>query len=607
MEFFCTICQKRHKVSDISADIWKIIAEDVKKGVIDKLKEITKDRPDKDDFSFLYMAVMKHLEELSKEDSFRLKFAASGNESAKNNVYFGLSQTREQKEASTPLLKALSYTVTLGSVIDEVIKSLNKSETGSSDLQRIKEIGDKIAENRSYVICTKEFLFYYKTAGKEDCVLDKVTDSENGSFDGLGYERICPHCGRKLSRAAGFAEEIIIGLLGSPRAGKTSCLVSLFSALLSNKYVKDNRPCFSCLKIENDENYNLLLEEELWYRKGYKVRKTDTIGDKNEVFSYSLIANICGRLRVLTFVDIPGEFWQSGGQGIDESFYTLYAGIYENIDCIWFMMSKTTLTYLAMDTDGKETLLAETSEDRQIVEGAQPMNFQANLMHLRSHLNSHGKKFPPMAVIITKPDAALSDGAEKKEITERRLAKLTPSGLFESSQAEVNRLLFAENRKQIVVDDKEIFNISRDVRKYLAFKSPAMYNAIINNCEYTFFVSQSSYGHRAEERPEKTQAKEASEKEPPRPYREMLPLIWTMAICGVVDVRHYMIWLPRNIFGSVQIDKKTEGYESFRFHFRENVPKKDEDKKLVLDDIKANLMRRNKDYKQTQLNHAKKG
>lgn len=603
MEFFCAMCQQRHKIGDISADIWKIIAEDVKAGVIAKLMEFVSGRDDADSFIFLYKTIENHLEELSKEGSFRKKFATAGNLRAPKSQYFSLSQTSEQSQMSTPLLTALRYSVPLGAVLDEVKRSITQSDTGSSDLQRLKLLEQKIQENRLFMVCRRDFLFYRAEVAGE-YVLDKVTSPENDSFGGLGFERICPYCGQKLSRAAGFAEEIIIGLLGSPRAGKTSCLTALFSALLSNKYVKDGRPCFTCHRLEHDENYQMLLEEAAWYNKGYKVRKTDIISDRKKVFSYSLIVRIGGRMRVLTFIDIPGEFWQSGEQGINDQFYTLYAGIYENIDCIWFMMSKTTLTYTALDAAGRGALLAETSEDKSIIEGANPMYFSANLRQLKQHLAAHGKPFPPMAVIITKPDAAMADAAERKEVIERRLAYFTPSGTLESSEAEVSRLLLIENRT-LTVDDAGLFQISRDVRKYLSYKSLPMFNAISENCEGTFFVSLSPYGHPAAERPEGIVAKDAEKERAPQPYREVIPLLWTMAICGTIDVRHSIRWVPHNIFGSVMAHKITEGKEKIHFHFKAHRAIKDQDKQQIWESIEANLMQRNDGYKQTQLNHTR--
>jgi len=585
--------------------VWKIVENDVETGIVKKLQELVENRENKDEFVFLYHSISNHINSMTEEDGFRLRFASNGKLNAPKKDLFNLVQTNEQKKRSTELLSCVTYTVSFGPVLDLIKEAIGKSEAEEENMEKLAQLEKSIMENRAAVVSRKNLQFHYVRSG-DGVVLDKVTDDSNGSFDRIGYERVCPHCGQRLSRAAGFAEELVIGLLGSPRAGKTSCLVALFSALHSGKYSKFT---FGTDKLENDEKYNALVEETAWYDKGYKVKKTDT--DASNIFNYSLVVNAGNAKRILTFIDIPGEFWQSGDTGINDSFYRLYAGIYENIDCIWFMISKAGLTYTALAQDSQQPLLDETAEERDIIEGARPENFAFNLQQLGHHLAAHKKSFPPIAVIITKPEAALHVAAEKNEVIRFSLVKFAEAGenrmRLESSQAELSRMLSRE-RNTLVVDDKELFSISHDVRAYLNFKSEQMLQALERNCGGMFFLSLSPYGAPAKDRPldHKMIAKNAESTAAPTPYRELLPLVWSLAVTGAIKVRHTIKRVPRDIFGNVKRNAMTETKESLAFDFRrENT--RDKDIKAALESIRKNLMGGGSgNYTKTQLDHRRR-
>ncbi len=404
MTFFCAKCQKRHDVHEISADMWSICKTKDDQGN-SLLRESFKDRfiellnspavgSNKTDLQSLFnnmLAFLNSPEPLISEVN-------GWHREARINAFFALNQNTYKSALGTTETGSIvsgTYKIRLG-----VLLNLYARWDQATNVDAISLIPK---EWYSEVMHEQELKAYFGANG----VLDKVTDLNNVPFpegDTMhGFTHICPHCGHELSRAAGAAEEIVVALAGAPRAGKTACMIAMLSAIQNGAC-----PGVHIVPVAHDHKWDNLQIEIDYYNRGMKVQKTP---DKlTEVPAHSILIQVnddAKTQRVLTIVDMPGEFWQ-GTSGLTPEFFREYSGIYENIDCIWFVISKATVSLshtASIPTYVIEDLTKNVSEEADIIRLSAPQNLSINLGMLGNQLQ---KPMPPIIVIVSKPDYSIS-------------------------------------------------------------------------------------------------------------------------------------------------------------------------------------------------------
>ena len=89
----------------------------------------------------------------------------------------------------------------------------------------------------------------------------------------------------------------------------------------------------------------------------------------------------------------------------------------------------------------------------------------------------------------------------------------------------------------------------------------------------------------------------------PKPFHEMFPLIWTLAVTGVLGIAHQCVWRDYDIFKNFK--SATNGAEKVVFDYRvvPNTSKRDKEKKIIFDDVASNLLMRSKSYKISEFEH----
>lgn len=590
MTFFCAKCQKRHDVKDISADMWSICKEGLKESIKPVLRPLidSLDVTDevKEDVNGLYNDLFRFIH--TTEPRIRaLDGSISG---ARINAFFPLSRNTLRQLTNAAMRSVQgeggtvsgTYQIHLGTLLhlyarwDEANYSINC-------------IPPKWYNE---VLFRQDLLAFFAPNG----VLDKVTDTENVPFarqvrnadDGrtqeqmLGFTHICPHCGRVLSRAAGAAQEIVVALAGAPRAGKTACMVAMLSSLL-----KGNCPGVRIIPMAHDEKWYNLSKEIDFYDRCQKVEKTpDKISD---VPAHSILVELNDKRRtrrVLTIVDMPGEFWQGSG-GLTPEFFRQYAGIYENIDCIWFVISKATvcLSHVGnIPAVVQDELLSQASEEVQIIKNASAQNLSVNLGELRSQLH---KPMPPVMVIVSKPDYSVSElDAEKTAAY-----KVFPSNPFDIAGAnaeELSRTLKTDAQRLYGVSQYPLYEHAANVRSFIKDSYEPFLMAIESNCPDRFYTALAPYGRPAFERDD-------SSSEMPTPYHELVPFIWTLAIQAGIQVYQDCRWLKMNWMGRQVSEEHTRELVDFTYLQRNlPVPKKNptpvEDRNSVYATISNNLL-----------------
>lgn len=588
MNFFCAKCQRRHDATSIAADMFTLCKEDMRTGIgnaLDKYRgEVSNSILDEMTDELTRFINTGSLTPISNEN-----FVGK----ARFNVFFALNR-KEMKRIGAQMqgqTMCVDYSVTLDHLYDLYKKHApNKAESLIEDMKKY-EGQDWLQEQ----VCTKRIkAFFY-----ENGVLEKVTDEYNspafGGNDMIGFTRICPHCGYELSRASGCGEEIVVALAGSPRAGKTSCMVAMASALTAGA-----TPCLSMLPAQHDKKWEALQHEIRRYNKCLKITKTPS--DQKEVPSLSLLLQLNDlrqTKRVLTIVDMPGEFWQSGN-GLTADFFTQYSGLYENIDCIWFVISK--ISVLLSQAEVPPEILADirqnASEDLVHIQGSNAANLHMNLSGLKSHLESQGKKMPAALVIVSKPDYFISE-LDRKNTYEYEL--IPDQDVANANANELVHLL--PQGRTIGLREQELWNHSEHVRKYIDKCNNSLLQAIESNCADRFYVSLSPYGRPAEEERPGWEVDPGYPK--PIPYHELYPLLWTLSVNNGIGVSHRVTYVKRNFLKRV-VSSHHE-IETFPFNYRIKELRSKDESQLTKDEKARLSLRReiNKSLYSNLLMHSK--
>lgn len=152
-------------------------------------------------------------------------------------------------------------------------------------------------------------------------------------------------CGKELYGHAGKFKEIVIGLAGTARVGKTAYLASLLASIMreGNGY--------ESLGYDQDVITTLAYAGEGWsnfkqtlltpYVTGKKIEKTPVIRETSEnkeaipMFSLTFRINSSHRNFIFTFVDMPGEIYDGG----DADFVAEQREIIRSANMIWLCIS----------------------------------------------------------------------------------------------------------------------------------------------------------------------------------------------------------------------------------------------------------------------------
>ena len=134
-------------------------------------------------------------------------------------------------------------------------------------------------------------------------------------------------CGKVLYGHAGRFEEIIIGLAGTARVGKTAYLASLLACIKRHgngiERLGNNQSVITPLEFA-DEAYDKFKADLLEpYVNCQKIKKTenifDKVGDTEAISLFSLTFAINNNKKyIFTFIDMPGEVYDDGINGVDD-------------------------------------------------------------------------------------------------------------------------------------------------------------------------------------------------------------------------------------------------------------------------------------------------
>ncbi|MDR1735204.1 MAG: hypothetical protein LBR73_10055 [Oscillospiraceae bacterium] len=219
------------------------------------------------------------------------------------------------------------------------------------------------------------------------------------------FLKICGDCRRSICSAAGTMQEITIGLLGTERVGKSTCITSTLLALNSSD---PNDVRVANLKGDDPKSVAFYRDLIVPYQNDFAVKKTEV--KEGDFFSMSVVAELPGNGKcLLTFYDMPGELFNDSESrdGLSDLYKNDYAPLTREMDCLWFCLDLAQLTgnkdpnvmqWLGYDAADGELHIREATDLYTTIKAARE--------YLEQSTDS-GFRWPPVAVILTKTDIAV--------------------------------------------------------------------------------------------------------------------------------------------------------------------------------------------------------
>lgn len=213
-------------------------------------------------------------------------------------------------------------------------EKLTKAMAKSSDVDiqrlasKIQELAVRIQRNKDAVIA----VFHVKVNMQKDDQGNSFANRLTVKFDDGEISNITNFlckgepgnpCGKILYGHAGQYKEMIIGLAGTARVGKTAYLAALLACIM--------RKGDGIERLGHDQHVvtNLAFKDKAYeqferdlldpYTKSIKIAKTpyifDKIGDTEAISLFSLTFSINRKKYIFTFIDMPGEVFDDEDQG----------------------------------------------------------------------------------------------------------------------------------------------------------------------------------------------------------------------------------------------------------------------------------------------------
>lgn len=372
-------------------------------------------------------------------------------------------------------------------------KDIDKKETLRQNLNFLKELRKR---NDAGVIA-KIKLKVCKTRDDQAAeILDrlKVTyeDEEVASYD----VKVCPDCGNEFYREVGKYEEILIGMMGSARVGKTAYLAALVDRIsFSNKFIS--------LADRTDKGY-LEFERGILnpYKRMVKIPKTEK--EQEEIIPlFSIVLKLGDKKYAFVFIDMPGEVWDKENQN---NFIVNKRKILEYVDIMWMCVAPE-------QVDPADHLEVDQGEDRVETDMCKMLPKMAGVLHAADL-----KKKPEAALIVTMSD------------------KIGEVQLFDPDMDVMSEYL---NGEEPYLDLEKTLEHGRKVKQFI--EKNAQERVRENRAKLVLEFSQDLFSHlcyfavAAYGGTPVPLGQEVSEGKKPHPSLIELPFLWSLAVCGCLS------------------------------------------------------------------------
>ena len=386
MDFFCPYCQKRlPSKRNIVVEVPNDDLKEVLLGLSSDTKESISDNYDACiNALFNKMATVPFLcGSVTMEPNGLYGFKADGNDFV-TAVSFAVKYWNKRREKD-----GREHVAILG-MTDELFR---QAEVLTDNIQ--KQAG--AFPNRYY----GEYRAGFGADKNNEQILEYV------SKRGRNLSKRCGECHQPLFQSAGLGREIVIGLLGSERVGKSTCI----AATIQNFLISANgmsRDAFHFALPDNDERWRKTVQKPLLdrYNAGWAVRKTD-LNVEGTAFCATIQA-IGAEPLILTFIDMPGEYMHAKGTGnVDTKWVDNYLDLYKEVDVFWFCIDGSQLTQ-SITAEGGYNQRNEYDMAHLVDVDILNRNLsfmQARIVQRKKELGK-GDFMSPAAIIFTKSDEA---------------------------------------------------------------------------------------------------------------------------------------------------------------------------------------------------------
>ena len=208
---------------------------------------------------------------------------------------------------------------------------------------------------------------------------------------------VCPHCGKQFHSLVGKYQEFIICMAGSARVGKTAYLASLMAAIEDhgNKYAQH-------VYGADNPDYRFFSENIMKpYRANKRIPKTAFEGSGETIPLFSAPIRVLDRTYLFTFIDMPGEAFDSDDVSSGAKFIINDRKIVKHAQMIWFCIDPQQI-----DAEVASMNHVATAQDDKVNENTRQV--MENIGQTLSQVCLEGKK--NAAILVTKSDLILGKG-----------------------------------------------------------------------------------------------------------------------------------------------------------------------------------------------------
>lgn len=207
---------------------------------------------------------------------------------------------------------------------------------------------------------------------------------------------VCPHCGKTFHSSVGLYKEFIICMAGSARVGKTAYLAALMDA------IEQHGGSFATHVYANSNpDYRFFYDNILTpYKRNQKIPKTAFEGSGETIPLFSATIQILDRTYIFTFIDMPGEAFDSEETNSGAKFIINDRKIVQHAQMIWFCIDPQQINARVREMNQVATADDDlvNSNTRQVMENI-GMTLEQVCMNEKKNA----------AVLITKSDLILGN------------------------------------------------------------------------------------------------------------------------------------------------------------------------------------------------------
>jgi len=405
-----------------------------------------------------------------------------------------------------------------------------KKDDSDGSIQKIAEFVESFANEASRRAFEIVETYENATIPRSETVPDLFHDVITA--DGQHLPKVCGQCGRVVYAMAGELEQIVVGLLGSERVAKTSCIAATLFGLdldgagipgdITLKHPKSDTQWKNSVQIPllNKYNVGLPVDKTNVGFAGIQMSATVTLELPKLTIDSSTRESV-----ILTFVDMPGEYFNSyDGSTESRQWYVDHMGLFQQSDAFWYCVD---LVQLIQTCNDQFMILAgyDTKEEgiNRTAHIYSPTQVGSSLEAMKKEMFPN-MPFPPTAVILTKSDLAQASYQWEDQV---------PLPIFKDGESfEGESEVYDTTAHNVLLSS--FTQLSTKVRNILGAIRGGRAADMVFILDRAFperaYFSTSAYSRVVKKENDQTNV------QAPTPFKQRLPLYWTLAVLGKIPV-----------------------------------------------------------------------